>query len=348
MFEDMTKYELEFGTILSQAGTHPSGYALWNVQCDSCGSIRTLSSGNIKRINGQCNSCIQKKFGAPRTINGKRTPEYIAWCGMRERCGYIKGRNSYQENGITVWEGWLGPDGYDNFYEHIGKRPSDKHSLDRIDNKGNYVKGNVRWATPSEQNSNKSDTHLIEIEGISRPLSHWCLEFGIYPQAVRSRIASGWPEIEALTKPFKPARPDIDAYYLKIALDVSTRSSCVRRAVGCVIADPSGYCISTGYNSVPKGIEHCTSKPCDGAFEPSGENLHKCMALHAEDVAIMKCKDIQNIGTVYVTASPCIFCTRKLLNTSAKRIVFIEEYPHPDAKILWESQGREWIQRTSI
>ena len=347
-FEDLTGFELEYGQVLSLSRRHEKGYHLWNVQCDLCGLVRELSSGNVKRINGKCPSCAQKKLGAPRTIDGKRTPEFIAWCGIRERCGHIKGRNTYEILGLKVWEGWLGPNGYDEFYAHVGPRPTNSHSIYRIENNRGYFPGNVRWATKSEQNSNKSNVHLVTIDGVEKPLAHWCMDYGIYPAAVTSRIVSGWTIEDAITKPFRPKRPDIDSYYLSIALKASKRSTCLRREVGCVITDTNGFCISTGYNSVPSGIEHCTSKPCAGAFEKSGEALHKCMALHAEDVALMKCSDIRQIGTIYVTASPCIFCTRKLLNTSANRVVFLEEYPHPDAKDLWISQGREWIHRQDL
>ena len=347
--QDMTLFELPFGSVLAFSRMHEKDYALWNVQCDLCGRVRELSSANIKRMDGKCPSCAQKKFGAPRTDkNGKRTPEFVAWCGMRERCGYIKGRQMYVDKGITVWEGWLGPNGYDEFYAHIGPRTSDSHSLDRIDNLGNYVPGNVRWATKSQQNSNKSDTRLVTIGDTTKPLTHWCQEFGIYLEAVNSRVISGWSLEQAITKPFRPLRPDIDSYYLKLALDISKRSTCIRREVGCVLTDVSGYCISTGYNAVPAGLPHCTDKPCSGAFAKSGESLEACCAIHAEDTAITKCKDSQAIHSVYVTASPCIYCTRKLLNTSAKRIVFLETYPHSDSQILWESQGREWVNRNDL
>lgn len=341
--EDMTKYKLDRGTVLSLARIHPKGYPLWNVQCDECGSIREISSGNIKRTSGLCVSCSQKKFGAPRVIQGERTPEYIAWCGMRERCGYIKGRNVYVAKGIKVYEGWLGPNGFDEFYNHIGKRPSEKHSLDRIDNDSDYKPGNVRWATKSQQNSNKGDTRFVEIDGEIKALSHWCMDFGLSIQVFESRKKSGWSDYDAITRPYRPNRPDIDSYYLMLALKISSRSTCVRRAVGAVIVDASGFCMSTGYNSMPAGVNHCLNNPCKGAFAKPGEDLHLCAALHAEEVALMKCADINKIDTVYTTASPCIFCTRRLLNTSAKRIVFIEEYPHAEAKELWTSMGREWV-----
>lgn len=340
--EDLSGKDLDFGRVLSRARYHSQGYWLWNTQCDLCGRIRELSAGNIKRSTGKCPSCAQRNFDAPVTVDGKRTSEYVAWCGMRERCGYIKGPNVYVEKGITVYEGWLGPNGYTEFYRHIGPKPSPDRILDRIDNSGNYVPGNVRWATPSQSNSNKSDNVWVEIDGVSKILEHWCQDYGIYPEAVRSRMIAGWPIDKAITTPFRPERPNIDKYYIDLAFRVATRSTCARRAVGCVITDLNGYCISTGYNSVPKGVDHCTNKPCEGAFAPSGTALHLCMALHAEDVALMKCEDINKIDTIYVTASPCIHCTRRLLNTSTKRIVFAEEYPHPEAQLLWESLGRKW------
>lgn len=279
------------------------------------------------------------------TIRGVRRPEYIAWQGAKARCGYIGSRHTYKSRNIKVHPKWLGVNGFSNFYNHIGPRLSEKHVLDRIDNDGDYEPGNVRWATLDQSNTNRSDNRLITINNETKCLAHWCQDFGITGSEVCQRESKGWPIEEAITKPFRSPRPDIDTYYLNIATAVSKRSTCIRREVGCVIADASGYCVSTGYNSVPSSMEHCINRPCPGAFFKSGENVEACCALHAEDVALMKCADVQAIDTVYVTTSPCIYCTRKLMNTSAKRIVFLEQYPNSEAcKKLWESVGRQWIK----
>lgn len=342
--QNLENFELPEGIVLGFSRKHPKGYDLWNVECAMCGYVRELSAANVKRTTGRCRRCAQIKSRVSTTINGRRRPEFVAWMGAKERCGYVKGRNLYADKNIKMWQGWLGPDGFSNFFEHIGERPSDRHILDRIDNTKGYEPGNVRWATPSQSNVNKSNSVFIEIDGESKCLAHWCQDYGIYEQLVESRVKSGWPIEKAITKPYLPTRPDIDQYYLDIADKISARSTCIRRNVGCVIADKSGYCISTGYNSVPSSMEHCINKPCPGAFYRSGEGLDQCCALHAEDVAIMKCHDIQKIHTVYVTTSPCIYCTRKLMNTSAKRIVFRDLYPKSeDSKKLWESVNREWI-----
>lgn len=77
---------------------------------------------------------------------------------------------------------------------------------------------------------------------------------------------------------------------------------------------------------------------CAGAQSPSGTNLDGCQAIHAEQNALLQCKDIYDIHTCYTTASPCVTCVKLLMNTSCQRIVFAEEYPQPAAKELWLSR----------
>lgn len=139
-------------------------------------------------------------------------------------------------------------------------------------------------------------------------------------------------------------RPSHDQYFLALAKLVSTRGTCSRRNVGCVLVDERRHIIATGYNGVPSGFAHCIDSPCPGASAKSGEGLDLCEAIHAEQNALLQCANVYAIDTVYCTASPCITCLKLLLNTSCKRIVFLEEYPHSRSKELWESCGREWIQ----
>lgn len=137
-------------------------------------------------------------------------------------------------------------------------------------------------------------------------------------------------------------RPSIDEYFLLMSQLVGTRSTCARRRVGCVLVNEYNHVIATGYNGVAAGVPHCIDKHCPGADLPSGQGLHLCQAIHAEQNAIMQCNDITKIAKAYITASPCIGCTRLLLGTSCKEVIFLEEYPHNDAKDLWTSVGRKW------
>lgn len=158
-------------------------------------------------------------------------------------------------------------------------------------------------------------------------------------------------------------RPNRDEWALQLALVTARRSTCARRSVGCVLMNSRGHILSTGYNGVAAGLPHCNhtevvvdndwhntfatevmTHACSGAMSPSGTNLDGCQAIHAEQNALLQCRDVYDIHTAYVTASPCITCCKLLLNTSCQRIVFVEEYPHSAAKDLWIASGRRWEQ----
>jgi len=99
-----------------------------------------------------------------REWHGKRyLPEYKIWAAMKERC-YRKNDKRYHRyggRGITVYPEWR--DSFQAFYDYIGPRPSPKHTLDRINNDGNYEPGNVRWATQEEQANNRSSNFMVTI-----------------------------------------------------------------------------------------------------------------------------------------------------------------------------------------
>jgi dCMP deaminase len=132
-------------------------------------------------------------------------------------------------------------------------------------------------------------------------------------------------------------------YFLRMAELASQRGTCARRKVGCVLVDRYNHVLATGYNGVAAGRPHCIDAPCPGASYASGQGLHLCEAVHAEQNALIQCRDTMTIETAYCTASPCVHCLRMLLNTSCKRIVFRELYPHAESANLWMAAGRDWI-----
>jgi hypothetical protein len=87
---------------------------------------------------------------------GKGTPEYNIWKTMRQRCNNPNDKRyvDWGGRGIRVCAEW---DDFGVFITDVGKRPSPKHSLDRMDNDGNYEPGNVRWVLASDQALNKRD-----------------------------------------------------------------------------------------------------------------------------------------------------------------------------------------------
>jgi hypothetical protein len=140
---------------------------------------------------------------------GCSSPEYCAWGNMKDRCGNpnYHGYKNYGGRGIKVCEEWL--HSFQAFISHVGRRPSPGHSIDRIDNNGNYEPGNVRWATPKEQAANKrprstaNGARLLSLEAFGRKqaLAAWVRETGRAKSTIRDRIAAGWSPEEALATP---------------------------------------------------------------------------------------------------------------------------------------------------
>lgn len=137
-------------------------------------------------------------------------------------------------------------------------------------------------------------------------------------------------------------RPDIDSYMMGIAMLVSTRATCCRRKVGCVLTNNLNHILATGYNGPPRGMAHCTTdQPCEGARLQSGTGLDVCQATHAEMNALLQCRDVEEIETIYTTTSPCTICLRQLMNTGAKRLCFLEPYgDYEVAMEKWTRSGR--------
>jgi dCMP deaminase len=129
-------------------------------------------------------------------------------------------------------------------------------------------------------------------------------------------------------------RPSLGNTMLGIASLLAQRATCSKLKVGCVLVDASGRILSTGYNGVPRGCPHCIDVPCAGANAPAGADL--CEAVHAEQNALLQCKDVDKIDTCYVTHMPCMRCIKQLMNTSCTSIFYIHgANSQPAARDLW-------------
>lgn len=173
----------------------------WDCECD-CGKIVNVSSGNL--ISGHTKSCgclgrenvIRSRF----KHGGKKLnkEEYISWCGMKKRCYNSNEKNYcyYGGRGIVVCDRWL--NSFENFISDMGKKPSKKHSLDRIDTNGIYEPSNCRWATSNEQNINKRNFLIIKAFGKEMSLADWAKELNTSKNSIRHRVKRGTTFEEAI------------------------------------------------------------------------------------------------------------------------------------------------------
>lgn len=176
-----------------------------------CGAERPIvGSQLLTGKSTQCHSCQlamthKKKTTHGATRNARPTPEYRCWLMIRRRCGNPKDEHFpyYGGRGISVSPAW---DDFEAFLADMGPRPSSKHSIERLDNAGNYGPGNCVWATAKEQGRNKRNNRIVRFRGKEMPLSA-AVEMLGHPSAgafyfkASLRLRRGWSDERALSTP---------------------------------------------------------------------------------------------------------------------------------------------------
>ncbi|MDR0513988.1 MAG: cytidine/deoxycytidylate deaminase family protein [Coriobacteriaceae bacterium] len=138
-------------------------------------------------------------------------------------------------------------------------------------------------------------------------------------------------------------RPSWDEYFMTLAHEVATRTTCLRRAVGAVIVKDRRI-LATGYNGVPSGLTHCIETGClrQQLGVPSGQRHEICRGLHAEQNAIIQAArygiDISG-SVIYVTHQPCVVCAKMLINAGVVEIVYQNPYSDDLALSLLQEAG---------
>jgi dCMP deaminase len=133
-------------------------------------------------------------------------------------------------------------------------------------------------------------------------------------------------------------RPSWDEYFVEIARQVASRSTCLRRHVGAVIVRDKRI-LCTGYNGAPRGLGHCDVAGClrDQLQIPSGQRQEICRGLHAEQNAIIQAAlhgvSVEG-GTIYVTHQPCITCAKMIINSGILRVICASTYPDDLARTM--------------
>lgn len=197
-----------FGRLLVGAEAPPTntGAVQWHCEC-ACGTSIITTTLLLRRGGINSCGCLRRELGVKRgrasrkhgesSNGGSNSPEYQAWAQMLTRC-----RNPsdvrfphYGGRGVKVCERWQS---FELFLIDMGRRPNKDHSLDRINNEGNYEPGNVRWATSVTQNRNTRSNRWVTVRGTRKLLVEWLVLVRVSRQTFYERLRTGMTEEQAL------------------------------------------------------------------------------------------------------------------------------------------------------
>lgn len=194
---------MSFGRLLAkERRSYRKTHSFWLCECE-CGTVKEIAQTSLLRGSTVSCGCHRREIARKQLTKHSmcRSPEYRARAHLLDRCYNQNDPMSphYGGRGIKVCDKWRSS--FECFLADMGVRPSPGHSIDRIDNDGNYEPGNCRWATLIEQARNTSVAKTIEWQGAVRKYRDVCDELGIRDSTVRSRLKRGWSLERALLEP---------------------------------------------------------------------------------------------------------------------------------------------------
>lgn len=136
-------------------------------------------------------------------MSNKYHSEFNVWLGIIDRC---ENKQSwaykwYGKRGIKICKEWR--NSFQKFLEDMGPRPTSKHTIDRINNNGDYKPNNCRWATRKEQARNRRNNRLITYKGETKCMTEWAEVAKLPTTAFESRLDLGWTMQKIMETPLK-------------------------------------------------------------------------------------------------------------------------------------------------
>lgn len=168
----------------------------------TCGNEQSVVVGNLLSGGSQSCGCATREAASARMKKhgSSKSPEYSSWLNAKARC-HNQSHPRYPDwggKGIAMCERWRAS--FENFLADMGKKPSPKHSIDRIDGSKGYEPGNCRWATPKEQSENRPGwSKFITFNGETKTVTEWAKRVGLTRESLRDRLKTGWSVEQALT-----------------------------------------------------------------------------------------------------------------------------------------------------
>lgn len=197
-YKDETGKQFGRLTVIGIAGKSKNRQLIWDCKC-ACGKNTKVRGDGLRT--GKVLSCgcygIEQRKKANTVHNLSKSPEYKIWQSMKSRC--YNDNNMmfylYGERGITVSNSWN--ISFTQFYKDMGKRPSDNHSIERINNNLGYNSINCKWATLKEQSHNKRSNRIIVFKNKSLLLCEWAKLLNISS----NKRLNNWTLSQALLTP---------------------------------------------------------------------------------------------------------------------------------------------------
>lgn len=170
------------------------GNVFWS-KCLRVSKGLSKGCGCIVRKSGRIKMGLEPRYGVKADLEKK------SWEAAKNRCVNPNsiGYSRYGNSGISMCDEWLND--FAVFFIDMGKRPTPKHTLDRIDNSKGYSKDNCRWATSKEQANNRTNNVIIDIDGIKKTVAQWCAIHDIKQATVYSRLGRGVNGKDAILNP---------------------------------------------------------------------------------------------------------------------------------------------------